>query len=452
MAREPRQLLTVQLLTALAESAKQKPEFTWLGSDARQQGLAFQVRRGRCYFVFCYTSPTTLKRRRMGIGSFPDLTLDVARKIAQDRFGLVCRGIDPIEAEERTQESIRAEQAAACSFKDLADGYLADLKERVEKGMEGKRSSLSEFRRLLSVYVIPNIGRMKARDFTADHLRTLYRGLSSTPGVAGHVLTVIGAVYRWARTTGKLPPDYRIPQLSRKERYTRRGERRALSVMELGKLGAALEEARTGGTLHPSAILAVYVLALTGLRRSELLGHTLRTRRNPDGGDHLRWRDVDLERGLVHLRDSKTGPQTRVIGRAVVDLLRAAKPEGARPTDAVCPGARRGQAYQGIDKARYALWERAGLASDGKRVDLHSLRHSFASIGAHLDGGRYLGFVSVLLGHSYGVKSTITKRYISGDAAALRPAADAIADEVLRLLRGEGGKVLAFPDQRPAAV
>ncbi|MCP4203901.1 MAG: hypothetical protein GY769_18445 [bacterium] len=49
--------------------------------------------------------------------------------------------------------------------------------------------------------------------------------------------------------------------------------------------------------------------------------------------DGLRWKDVDLDAGILTLEDSKTASQRRVIGQAAVDLLREAKAKSARRED-----------------------------------------------------------------------------------------------------------------------
>ena len=75
---------------------------------------------------------------------------------------------------------------------------------------------------------------------------------------------------------------------------------------------------------------------------------------------------------------------------------------------------------------------------------LHSLQHSFASIGVHVQSGRFAGHVSALLGHGFQSKA-ITERYITADPEGLRPAADAIAAEIAAHLGlGEPAKVLEF--------
>jgi integrase len=265
-------------------------------------------------------------------------------------------------------------------------------------------------------------------------MRRLHRRMKRTPVEANRTLTALSAVFGWADRTELLPGLMNPCRYV--ERYAEKGERRAFTADELAALGAAMDEAEERKSVHPSALLTIRLLALTGFRRSELLGHMVKVRRGKREG--LRWGDVDLEQGLVRLHDTKTGPQTRVIGRAAIDLLRGVRPEGAGANDVVCPGTVRGQPFVGIDTGRRRLWKAAELEG----VQLHSLRHTFASVGVQVQGGRYSGHVSALLGHGYQSKA-ITERYITSNPAALRPAADAVAGEVGRLLGG--GEVGARP-------
>ena len=218
-------------------------------------------------------------------------------------------------------------------------------------------------------------------------------------------------------------------------------DRLADQLDQLQALGEARREAEESGSVHPSALLAIRLFALTGMRRSEVLGHESRARRGELEG--LRWGDVQLEAGTITLRDSKTGAQTRVIGEATIDLLRAALPEDAQAEDPVCPGKVPGRPFVGIDRPRIKLFEAAGLANV-PGVDLHSLRHTFASVGAHVQNGRFAAFVAPLLGHGY-QKRSITERYIHSNPEALRPAADAISGTIASTLGlAESARVIAF--------
>jgi integrase len=441
--------LTKRDLDKLRAKVEAEADHAALVADAGQPGLYVWARRGRVQFVFVYRSPHGGARKRLPIDWYGAITLDRAREIAQEHRGKVAGGIDPQEARDQ-------ERREAVTVADAVKGYLEDLHQRAEAGAKrGKRSGYAAAKRLLERHVLPRLGSVRARDLTSDQVKKLHRSLKATPGEANRMLTALSAVYGWADRSEQVPAGTNPAR--NVERLKEDGERRAFTAEELRALGEALREAeRTGKvtiertiqgkprrvavSIHPSAVLAVRVLALTGFRRAELLGHTMKDRRN--GREGLRWGDVDLDRALVALRDTKAGKQTRVLGQAAVALLRAARPEPFAPSDCVCPGLKPGAPFIGIDKARAALWKAAGLAG----VDLHSLRHTYASVGAHVQNGRYVGLVAPMLGHAYQRAAAITERYISSDVGALRVAADAVAAELARLLGlGEPAKVLTFP-------
>lgn len=121
----------------------------------------------------------------------------------------------------------------------------------------------------------------------------------------------------------------------------------------------------------------------SGLRLSELVG--------------LRWRDLDLDEGLVRVRGK--GDKTRIVpvGRYAVAALRThAGERGADPAAPVFRG--RGGAplsARAVQLRMHTLAVRLGLP---KRVHPHLLRHSFAS---HLlESSGDLRAVQELLGHA----------------------------------------------------
>ena len=89
------------------------------------------------------------------------------------------------------------------------------------------------------------------------------------------------------------------------KRYSKPSKRRrALTLDELERLGAVLDDMEATGRVNgrgidPAAALTLRLLALTGMRKSELLGaHTI-ARRGPREG--LRWADLDLDAGTYEL-------------------------------------------------------------------------------------------------------------------------------------------------------
>ncbi len=96
--------------------------------------------------------------------------------------------------------------------------------------------------------------------------------------------------------------------LCRSVRYYREKSReRFLSSDEYMKLGDALDEAESDGSVCLPAIHAIRLLLLTGYRRDEILT--------------LKWDDVDRSVGTLNLRDGKTGLRHVPLTPAVLAVL-----------------------------------------------------------------------------------------------------------------------------------
>lgn len=427
----PRQAtkLSKKDLDNLRTKAERDPTFTCTLADAGQPGLQVSARNGRVRFSFRYRPPGGGLRKTIPIDLYGAITLEEARDIAAAHRGQVAWRIDPAVA-------IAAEEAASTTVEQAVANYLAEYQRRIEEGGKGKPGGLAAARRLLEKNVLPHLGTLRLRDVTADHVKRMLRSKAGRPVEANRTVTALFAVFRSENT--ELPYD-------RKDRLKETGQRRDLSAVELMALGEALNAAEQAGKMNPGVLFAIRFLALTGFRRSELLGQTLKVRRGEHEG--LRWADVDLDSGRVFLRDSKTGKQERVIGAAAVELLRAAKPQDAKPMDCVCPGETVSSPFTAIDKPRARLWAEAGIEGSPRgRADLHSLRHSFASVGSHVQNGRFASFIGPLLGHGFKQAKSVTMRYVHPNSDQLRPAADAIAAELARLIGlGSIATVIEFP-------
>ena len=110
----------------------------------------------------------------------------------------------------------------------------------------------------------------------------------------------------------------------------------------------------------------------------------------------VRWRDLDLDEGLV--RVTGKGSKTRVVpvGAKALDALRALRPAIADAAAPVFPG--RGGAPLTPAAVRLRLKRRAREQGVAKRVHPHLLRHTCAS---HLlESSGELRAVQELLGHA----------------------------------------------------
>src|SRR5260370_18891878 len=85
-----------------------------------------------------------------------------------------------------------------------------------------------------------------------------------------------------------------------------RKQRRFLTIEEITKLGQIIRQTEKKGG-NATALAAIRLLLLTGLRRTECLA--------------LRRAWVDGRSGCIRFEDTKSGPQLRPIGKKVVKLI-----------------------------------------------------------------------------------------------------------------------------------
>ena len=187
---------------------------------------------------------------------------------------------------------------------------------------------------------------------------------------------------------------------------------RYLNMDEMGRLGSALADAEKEGE-NPEAVAAIRLLLLSGCRKSEVLS--------------LRWAEIDFERGVLALPDSKTGAKIVLLGAPALELLASLPRRQDNPY--VLPGKKSGQHLVGLPRVWLRISKRAGLEG----VRLHDLRHSFASIGA--SAGMGIAIVGKLLGHR-DPKTTAQYAHIAHDPA--KAAADSIAGSIARAMNPSG--------------
>ncbi len=185
----------------------------------------------------------------------------------------------------------------------------------------------------------------------------------------------------------------------------------------MARLGEVLREVEQEGAVHPSAVLAIRLLCLTGMRKSEVL--------------NLQWPEIDAERGLARLGDSKTGKKAVPLPAPALELLSRAERIMGNPF--VCWGARQGGRLVGLQRPWDRIRSRAGLGD----VRLHDLRHSHAATGAGLGLG--LPIIGKILGHT---QAATTQRYAHLADDPVREAAERVGGEVAAALRGGRAEVV----------
>jgi hypothetical protein len=65
------------------------------------------------------------KRRDMGLGGYPDVTLAGAKEAARTARAKIKDGIDPVEDAKAKRSALYAQRAAAMTFSEAAKAYIA---------------------------------------------------------------------------------------------------------------------------------------------------------------------------------------------------------------------------------------------------------------------------------------------------------------------------------------
>jgi integrase len=292
----------------------------------------------------------------------------------------------------------RKQRRDALSVKELADRF-----DQEHIAVHLKESTAKEYRRNLTRFILPALGRLRVQDVTRADVAKFHHDLRHIPYQANRNLEIISKMFNLAEMWG-LRPDGSNPRRHLRK-YPEEKRERFLSAAELRRLGQVLDEIEAERVELPSAVAAVRLLLLTGCRLNEIL--------------KLRWKHVDLDQALLRLPDSKTGAKAVQLGAAAVGVLGSIERQPANPH--VIVGTRPGKPLSDLQPFWQRLRARAGL----KDVRIHDLRHTFASVA--VASGQGLPMIGKLLGHSQ-VQTTARYAHLAGDP--LRAAANDISGAV----------------------
>jgi integrase len=389
--------------------------------DTELKGFALRVAEsGTKTYILRYRPRGTGRagpRRFMVLGRHGVLTPDEARAHAKTILGAVAAGQDP--ANERSRAN------SAMTIAQLVDLFIIE-----HAKPKRKARTAADYAAVLNNHLVPRFGKRATDQLTPSDISQLHLSLRDRPYQANRLVAVVASMYGFAIRQGIVQRGTNPAQGI--ERFREFARERYLGIEELNRLGETLRLAETEGlpwqfeTGTPESkhlpreenrrtifaqevVLAFRLLMFTGARLREILT--------------LQWTDIDFERGLINLSDSKTGKKTIVMSAATADLLK----DSVRRGTFVVPGLDADRSRSGLQKPWRAVQRHARL--EGVRI--HDLRHTFASIGAGASLG--LPIVGKLLGHS---QPATTARYAHLDADPLRRASNVIGAHLQAALAG----------------
>lgn len=385
--------LTKRTIEALRVPEGGREAFAW---DSELPGFGVRVHSsGARSFVIQYRKGQ--RTRRLSLGPFGRHTVDEARKLAR---GLLAAA----STTDADPSAERAEKRRAESVSDLARRYLEE-----HAATKKKARSAAEDRRILEKYVLPRLGRHRVRDVTRADIARLHHELRGTPIQANRVLVTLSTMFNLAERWGQRPDDSnpcrKIP------RYREIARRRYLSGAELARLADVLNTVEAERTEWPSLVPLIRLLILTGARRDEI-----RT---------ARWDQVDLDKGLLRLTDSKTGAKEIHLNAPARSVIASLPRKDGNPH--LIFGRLEGQALVNVKDGWLRIRERAGLPD----VTVHDLRHSFAAVA--VSNGATLPLIGGLLGHS---SPATTARYAHLQSDPLRELNERTGSKIAHMMEG----------------
>lgn len=115
------------------------------------------------------------KRRDIGLGGFPDVTLAIAREQAREMKAAIRQGIDPVEERKGNRSDLIAKQAKSVTFEALAAEYVA------KKAKDFKTTKqVQKLTNQLKYYAFPFIGQLVVSDIERAHIEQMLRPIWET--------------------------------------------------------------------------------------------------------------------------------------------------------------------------------------------------------------------------------------------------------------------------------
>ena len=406
--------ITKKIIDQVRIDDKMIGRFLW---DNELKGYGIRVgKQGNITYVVQYRNQYS-QTKRLKLGAHPALNAEQARALAIKTLSSVLAGEDPASDKKTKYKS-------AAKIKYLCDMYATAMKEGkifYRGKAKTQLSILSDLGRI-ERHIKPLLGNMPIEAVTrsiaeqamhdiiagktACNIKTEGRGriiVTGGPGAAKKTINLLGAMWDWGVKQAFVRQANPVRDIEKPADGIRT---RILSNKELAIFGEIWNQHKQN-SLNFLPLQAVLFLFLTGWRKGEVLS--------------LKSDYIDYDNQVVNLPSTKTGKQSRPIGRPAIKLLEKLTPNDQRylfPSNTT-------DSHIVNLKVFRQIREQAEITD----FRLHDIRHCFASLAAEL--GYSDSTIGALIGHK---GSTITSRYIQRYDRALVNAADEIAEVILEKL------------------
>jgi integrase len=263
----------------------------------------------------------------MGLGSFPEVSLALARQKARDARELVRQGINPIDAKDAARSAAVAARAASKTFAECAEKYI-----EIKSPEWTNVKHLSQWRTTIETFANPVVGKLFVQDVDTPHVVAILEPIWKTKTeTAVRLRGRLESILDWATVRGyRAGPNparwkgHLAVMLPAPSKVANAEHHAALPYSEMPDFMARLR------AVEGESAQALEFAILTAARSGEVRG--------------ARWREVDFDAKAwtVPAERMKAKKPHRVpLSEAAVRLLRA-RPEG-NLSDLIFPSSRNGR-------------------------------------------------------------------------------------------------------------
>ncbi len=315
-------------ISAKSLSARQVDTETRAGyhADGPHTGLYLQVTSSREKFtrswIFRYTSPTTLKRRELGLGSTRIRKLADARALSAELRLTILNGADPKDERDKERASAITQRANQTTFDEAVIQCMA------AKSLEWKNIKHGQqWKNTLATYASPLLGKMPVDQITTELVHRVLQPIwIKKTETATRVRQRIEVVLDWCKARGYCKGDNparlkgALGELLPKSQKIKKVEHHpAIPYRQINQFTTELR--KQGGT----APLALEFMLLTAARTGEVVA--------------AKWDEVDFDSLVwtVPAERMKSSKEHRVpLSKRAVEILQAMM--AAKQNEYIFPG------------------------------------------------------------------------------------------------------------------
>lgn len=314
--------------------------------------------RGRGKWILRFVSPETGKRRDLGLGAYPEVSIADARHRGAAARQLIANGRDPI-VEREAERAARKAVAEAMTFEQAA----LKVHEEQKPGWKNAKHT-DQWINTLRTYVFPAIGRTKVADLTTQDFAEVIRPIwLSKPETASRVKQRCHKVMKWCWARGLVAGnpvevvDHLLPlQNGKRERTAHQ------PAMPWRDIPAFVHQLCNGPYNATRALLEFVIL--TAARSGEARAMT--------------WNEIDLnaKAWTVPAERMKTNEKHCVpLSNRVIEILKTQRKRYSG-SDVVFPSLR-GLILSDMVLTKYLRDHNAKSSDPGRTATAHGFRSSF---------------------------------------------------------------------------